>query len=64
MVTDELTRTAMPKNIAQLTGIIVCAIVTFGADLYVTYAIPLGIGAGALAVFFGSLAETKRLSHS
>jgi len=63
MVTEELTPIAMPKNIARLTGIIVCAIVTFGADLDVTYAIPLGICAGALAVFFGSLGEAKRLGH-
>jgi hypothetical protein len=53
----------MPRNIAQLTGIIVCAIVTFGADLDVTYAIPLGICAGALAVFFISLTEARGLSH-
>jgi hypothetical protein len=52
----------MPKNIAQLTGIIVCAIVTFGADLDVTYAIPLGICAGALAVFFVAMAEAKGFS--
>ncbi|HUO02361.1 MAG TPA: hypothetical protein VMU31_06255 [Rhizomicrobium sp.] len=51
----------MPKNIAQLTGIIVCAIVAFGADVDITYAIPLGICAGALATFFVSLTEAKGL---
>jgi hypothetical protein len=49
----------MPKSVAQLTGIIVCAIVVFGADLDVTYAIPLGICAGALAMLFVFLAEAK-----
>jgi hypothetical protein len=52
----------MPKNIAQLTGIIVCAIVTFGADLDITYAIPLGICAGALSMFFVAMAEAKGFS--
>jgi len=51
----------MPKNVAHLTGIIVCAIVTFGADLDVTYAIPLGICAGALAMFFVAVADAKGL---
>ena len=49
----------MPKSVAQLTGIVVCAIVAFGADLDITYAIPLGICAGALATFFVALAEAK-----
>ena len=53
----------MPKNIAQLTGIIVCAIVTFGADLDVTYAIPMGICAGALAMYFVALADAKGLAR-
>jgi hypothetical protein len=47
----------MPKSIAQLTGVIVCSIVVFGTDLDVTYAMPLGILAGALAVFFVAIAE-------
>jgi hypothetical protein len=51
----------MPKNIAHLTGIIVCAIVAFGADLDITYAIPLGICAGALAMFFVAVADAKRI---
>lgn len=49
----------MPKSIAQLTGIIVCSIVVFGSDMDVTYAVPLGILSGALAVFFVSVAEGK-----
>jgi hypothetical protein len=52
-------RGAMPKSIAQLTGVIVCAIVAFGTDLDVTYAMPLGVAAGALAIFFVSLMETR-----
>jgi hypothetical protein len=51
----------MPKSIAQLTGVTVCAIVAFGADLDVTYAIPLGICAGALAIFFASLGKARSL---
>jgi len=54
----------MPKTIAQLTGIIVCSIVTFGADLDVTYAIPLGICAGALATFFVFVADAKGLART
>ena len=48
----------LPKTAAQLTGMVVTGIVTFGTDLDVTYAVPLGIFAGALAVFFLSFAET------
>lgn len=50
----------MPKSVAQLTGVIVCSIVVFGSDMDVTYAMPLGILSGALAVFFVSLAEGKQ----
>ena len=49
----------MPKSIAQLTGIIVCSIVVFGTDMDVTYAMPLGVFSGALAVFFVSIAEGR-----
>ena len=49
----------MPKSVAQLTGVLVTAIVTFGADLELAYAMLLGICAGALATFFVSLAEAK-----
>ena len=49
----------VPKSAAQLTGMVVTGIVTFGTDLDVTYAVPLGIFAGALAVFFLSFAEAE-----
>jgi hypothetical protein len=42
---------------AQLTGVLVTAIVAFGTDLDVYYAMPLGIFAGALALFFVSFSE-------
>ncbi len=50
----------MPKSVAQLTGMLVCAIVTFGADLDLAYAMPLGVFAGALAMFFVALSEAKQ----
>jgi hypothetical protein len=50
-------RAVLPKSVAQLTGVLVTAIVTFGTDLDVYYAMPLGIFAGALAVFFVSVSE-------
>jgi hypothetical protein len=49
----------MPKNVAQLTGIIVTAIVVFGTDMDVFTAMPLGILAGALATFFVAFADAK-----
>jgi hypothetical protein len=49
----------MPKSVAQLTGMLVTAIVTFGTDLDLTYAMLLGVMSGALAVFFVSLAEGR-----
>ena len=49
----------MPKNIAQVTGICVTAIVVLGSDMDVYYAMPLGIMAGALASFFVALAEGR-----
>ena len=51
----------MPKSVAKLTGIFVTAIVTFGTDLDLTYAMLLGIFAGALATFFVSLSEAKQV---
>lgn len=47
----------MPKSVAQLTGLIVTAIVTFGTDVDLTYAMPLGVAAGMLATFFVALAD-------
>ena len=32
----------MPKNVAQLTGMIVTAIIVFGTDMDVYYAMPFG----------------------
>ena len=49
----------MPKNIAQVTGLFVTAIVTFGTDLDITYAMPLGVAAGMLATFFVALSDTS-----
>jgi hypothetical protein len=47
----------LPKSVAQLTGVLVTAIVAFGTDVDVYYAVPLGVFAGALAIFFVSLSE-------
>ena len=52
-------RAVLPKSVAQLTGVLVTAIVAFGTDLDVYYAMPLGIFAGALAVFFVSVSEGR-----
>ena len=48
----------MPK-IAQLTGMVVTAIVVFGTDLDVYYAMPLGIFAGAIATLVVALADQR-----
>ena len=50
-------RAVLPKSVAQLTGVLVTAIVAFGTDVDVYYAVPLGVFAGALAIFFVSLSE-------
>jgi hypothetical protein len=52
-------RAFVPKSVAQLTGMLVTAIVAFGTDLDVYYAMPLGVFAGALAIFFVSLSEER-----
>ena len=57
-------RAFVPKSVAQLTGVLVTAIVAFGTDLDVYYAMPLGVFAGALAIFFVSLSEAKQTSQS
>jgi len=49
----------VPKNYAQWVGIFVTAVVVLGTDMDVVYAMPLGIIAGALAVFFVTLSEWK-----
>ena len=56
----EAMRAVLPKSMAQLTGVLVTAIVAFGTDLDVYYAMPLGIFAGALAVFFVSVSEGEQ----
>ena len=49
----------MPKSAAQFTGMVVTAIVAFGTDLDVFYAVPLGVFAGAAAIFFIALSEQR-----
>jgi hypothetical protein len=52
-------RAIFPRSVAQLTGVLVTSIVAFGTDLDVYYAVPLGVFAGALTVFFVSLSEAQ-----
>jgi hypothetical protein len=54
----------IPKSVAQLTGMLVTAIVAFGTDVEVYYAMPLGVFAGALAVFFVSISEAQDVSRA
>jgi hypothetical protein len=49
----------MPKSVAQLTGLIVVTIVSFGTDLDLTYAMPLAVASGMLATFFVAMAEGR-----
>jgi len=49
----------IPRSVAQLTGVLVTGIVAFGTDAEVYYAVPLGVFAGALAMFFVSLSEAQ-----
>ena len=49
----------IPRSVAQLTGVLVTGIVAFGTDLEVYYAVPLGVFAGSLAVFFVSMSEAQ-----
>ena len=53
------TRFPIPRTVAQLTGMLVTSIVAFGTDLDVYYAVPLGVFAGALAMFFVSMSEAQ-----
>jgi hypothetical protein len=50
----------MPRNVAQWTGLAVTAIVVFGCDLDVFYAVPLGVFAGTLATLFVALDDQRR----
>ena len=52
-------RLPIPRSVAQLTGVLVTAIVAFGTDIEVYYAVPLGVFAGALAMFFVALSEAQ-----
>ena len=54
----------MPKTVAQWTGVAVTAIIVFGCDVDVIYAMPLGILAGALATFFISLDDQRRAADA
>ncbi len=47
----------LPRSVAQLAGMLVAAIVAFGTDLDVVYSVPLGVFAGAVAMFFVAVAE-------
>ena len=49
----------IPRSVAQLTGVLVTGIVAFGTDLEVYYAMPLGVFAGVLAMFFVSISEAQ-----
>ena len=53
----------VPKSVAQLTGMLVTAIVAFGTDMDVYYAMPLGVFAGAMAIFFVSLSEQQETAR-
>ena len=55
-------RFPIPRSVAQLTGVLVTSIVAFGTDLDVYYAVPLGVFAGALAIFFVSLSEAQNVT--
>jgi hypothetical protein len=48
-------------SVAQLTGMLVTAIVSFGTDMDLTYAMVLGVLAGGLAIFFVAAAEARHL---
>ena len=54
----------LPKSVAQLTGVLVTAIVAFGTDMDVYYAVPLGVFAGALAIFFVSISEAQQAAKT
>ena len=49
----------LPRNVAQVTGVIVAGIVGFGTDTDLFVAIPLGVGAGAMAALFVTLSEAR-----
>lgn len=50
----------MPKSYAQWIGMLVTGIVVLGTDSDVLVAVPYGMAAGALTVFFVSLSEWRQ----
>jgi len=51
----------VPYTVGQWAGLAVTTIIVLGCDMDVVYAMPLGILAGAMATFFVTLADRKRL---
>jgi hypothetical protein len=49
----------MPKTAAQMTGMLVTSIIAFGTDMDALTAVPLGVFAGALSIFFVTLGEQR-----
>jgi len=50
----------MPKNVAQWTGLAVTAIIVFGRDSDVLYALPFGLLAGVLASLLVAFDDQRR----
>lgn len=53
----------MRNSTGRWTGVAVTALVVFGCDLDVAYAVPLGLMAAALATIFVTLAESGLTSR-
>lgn len=53
----------MPHTLGQWVGVAVTSIVVLGCDHDIVLAMPLGIFAGALATFFVSLDDRRRLAR-
>ncbi len=49
----------LPKNVAQLTGVIVAGIVALGTNTDLFVAVLLGVFAGALATLFVAMADSR-----
>lgn len=49
---------------AQLTAMVVTSVIVFGTDMDTLYAMPLGIMAGALALFFVALADYRQAAKA
>ena len=50
----------MPRNVAQWTGLAVTAIIVFGRDADVIFALPFGMMAGVLATLLVTLDDYRR----